>query len=77
LASFNAGLPKADDEVYTLIWIEGDLNGASVKVRALDSNRLKGKSPAEVKGLLEDPSEDWNKLFGDPAVYRRLSDNQK
>jgi hypothetical protein len=75
LASFNAGLPKADDEIYTLLWIEGDLNGASLKVRALDGNRLKGKSPAEVRGMLENPAEDWNNLFSEAVDYRRLANN--
>jgi hypothetical protein len=75
LASFGDGLPKANDDIYTLVWIEGDLSGPSINVRALNGNSVKGKSPADVKGLLENSAEDWNKLFGEAVEYRRLKGN--
>jgi hypothetical protein len=75
LATFKDGLLKPDDDPYTLLWLEGDLKGPAIRVLALDGNRTKGKGPADVKRLLESPSEDWNSVFGDATVYRRLKDN--
>jgi hypothetical protein len=74
LASFNDGLPKLDAERYTLLWIEKDGGGSGMKVRSLGGDGIKEKGPAEVKRLLEAPSTDWNSLFGDALVFRRLKD---
>jgi hypothetical protein len=75
LATFEDGLPKEDAERFTLIWLEKDVKESMV-VRSLGGgDRLKGKGPAEVKQLLEDKSADWNTLFGDSVVFRRLKDN--
>lgn len=46
-----------------------------MKVRALDGKAVKEKGPAEVKLLIEDPAMDWNKLFNEASVYRKLKDN--
>jgi hypothetical protein len=75
LASFGGGVLKADGDPYTLVWIEKDLKGPAMRVRALGGDSLKAKGPADVKRLLETPSVDWNNLFGDPSVFRRLKDN--
>jgi len=75
LATFDEGLAKADDERYTVLWLEGDLKGPAIKVFALDHERMEGKGPAEVKRLLESPSEDWKGLFGEGMIYRRMKDN--
>ena len=75
LATFEGGLPKDDMARYTLAWVERDPTGSATKIRALGGAEIKDKSPAEVKRLLEDPSVDWNNLFGDPMVFRRLKDN--
>jgi hypothetical protein len=74
LASLKDGLPKADAERYTLAWIEKDPAGHSLRLRTLGGDDLKGKGPAEVRELLEKPSGDWGKLFGDPVVFRHLKD---
>lgn len=74
LGSFGEGV-KHDTETYTVLWLDGDLGGPSVKVRALDGDRLKGQSPAQVKATLEGPGEDWSKIFGAPVDYRRLKDH--
>jgi len=74
LASFNDGIPKADAERYTLLWIEKGPAESGMKVRALDGKAVKEKEPAEVKRLLKDPATDWNKLFGEASVYRKLKD---
>lgn len=76
LATFSGGLPKDDDERYTVLWLEGDLKGSAIKVFPLDDERVEGKGPAEVKRLLESPSEDWKGLFpGEGIVYRRMKDD--
>lgn len=72
LASFNDGIPKADAERYTLLWIEKGPAESGMKIRSLDGKSVKEKGPAEVKQLLEDPSTDWSKLFGEASAYRKL-----
>ena len=74
LASFNDGLPKADADSYTLVWLDGDLKGPSIKMFALNGKAVEGKGPDQVKQMLESASQDWSALFGDPAIYRRLED---
>jgi hypothetical protein len=74
LATFDEGLSKVDDERYAILRLEGDLKGSAIKVFALDDDRVEGKGPAEVKRLLESPSEDWKALFGEGMVYRRMKD---
>jgi hypothetical protein len=72
LASSSDGLPKADTNRYTLVWIEKD--GEKVRVRALGADAVKNKGPADIRKELEAPSSDWGKLFGEPAVFHRLKD---
>jgi len=74
LASFNDGIPKPDAERYTLSWIEKGPAESGLKVRSLSGESIKGKNPAEVKRLLEDPATDWSKLFGEASVFRKLKD---
>lgn len=74
LASFAGGIPKADVERYTLIWIEKDTDAQKLRVRALGGDGVKDKTPAEIRKALETPSTDWSKLFGDPAVFHLLQD---
>jgi hypothetical protein len=74
LASFHDGITKPDDERYTLLWLEKGVEGKTLKVRALGGSGVKEKGAAEVKRLLEAPGTDWNTLFGDAAVYRKLKD---
>ena len=74
LASLNEGLPAADAKRYTLLWIEKDVNSSSMRVRALNWEKLKDKGPSDVKKMLESGSTDWNDLFGDPLDLRRLKD---
>jgi hypothetical protein len=75
LATFSDGLPKADAERYTLAWIETEPAAATIRVRALGGDGVKEKGPAAVKRLLEAPSTDWNTLFGEAMVFRRLKDH--
>lgn len=75
LASFNDGLPKADADPYTVLWLDGDLKGPAIRVQALNGKILEGKGPSDVKQLLESASEDWGRLFGEATIYRRLKDN--
>ena len=70
LATFSDGLPKADAERYTLLWIDSDSNGFSV--RALDGEGVNGKGPEAIRKLIDDSSGDWSKLFGDPMTFSRL-----
>jgi len=72
LASFNDGLPKADAERYTLVWIEKDSAGAGLKVRSLGGEGVKEKGAAEIRRLLEAPATDWNSLFGEPIIFRKI-----
>jgi hypothetical protein len=74
LATFDGGLPKADAERYTLLWIEKDPKGP-VRVRSMGGEGVKGKGPAEVKQLLDNSAVDWSSLFGEPMVFRLLKDN--
>jgi hypothetical protein len=73
LATLNGGLPGADAKRYTLLWIEKEPKGC-LRVRGLNGDSVKDKSPADVKKLLEAQSTDWNGLFGDPMDFRRLKD---
>jgi hypothetical protein len=74
LASFNDGLPKADADRYTLLWIDKDPTEPGMRVRSLGADGVKDKGPAEVKRLLEAPGTDWNSLFGEALIFRRLKD---
>jgi hypothetical protein len=74
LASFSDGLPKADAERYTLVWIEREADGPALRVRALGGEAVKDKQPVAVRKLIEDPTSDWSKLFGEPMTFRRLKD---
>lgn len=74
LATFSDGLPKADAERYTLLWIERDAAGQGLRARALGGDGVKDKGAAAVRRLLEDPTSDWSKLFGDPMTFHRLKD---
>lgn len=74
LASFSDGLPKADAERYTLLWIEKEADGRSIRVRSLGGDGVKDKGPAEVRKALDTPSADWGKLFGDSELFHRLKD---
>ena len=74
LASFSDGLPGADTERFTLVWIEKDADGKNLRVRVLGGDEVKDKSPAAIRKALETQSTDWGKLFGKPAVFHRLKD---
>ncbi len=74
LASFSDGLPKADAERYTLLWIEKDAVGGKLRVRALGGEAVKTKSPAELRKALETQSTDWMKFFGEAATFQRLKE---
>ena len=74
LASFHDGVPKADAERYKLLWLEKGPAESGLKVRSLGGDGVKEKGPAEVKRLLETPGTDWNTLFGEASVYRKLKD---
>ena len=76
LASFNDGLPKAGAERYTLAWVEKAPGGSGMTVRSLGGDGVKEKGAAEVKRLLETPSTDWNSLFGEPMVFKKLKDKE-
>lgn len=70
LATFSDGLPKADAGRHTLLWIDSDPSGFSV--RALGGEGVKGKEPAAIRKLIEDSTGDWSQLFGDAMTFRRL-----
>lgn len=74
LASFSDGLPTADAERYTLVWIAKETDGKKLRVRALGGDGVKDKSPAAIRKALETQSTDWGKLFGEPAIFHRLKD---
>ena len=74
IASFSNGLPKSNENIYTLLWVEGDLKGPTITVFSLDGERLKGKGAEEVRRALESPAQDWGSFFGKGVVYRRLKD---
>lgn len=74
LASFSDGLPKADAERYTLVWIEKEPDGRKLRLRSLGGDGVKDKGPAQVRKALETQSTDWGKLFGEPVVFHRLKD---
>jgi len=56
------------------VWIEKCPAESGMKIRSLDGKAVKGKGPAEVNQLLDDPTTDWNKLFGEASVFRKLKD---
>lgn len=60
-----------DTEVYTLIWIEKK-EGGKLTVRPLDG-KMEKKGAAEVKRLLEDPATQWNDLFVEAKVFKRIT----
>ena len=74
LATLSDGIPKADTERYTLVWIEKEADANKLRVRALTNASVKGKTPAEIRQALEAPSGDWSKFFGEPAVFQRVKD---
>lgn len=74
LASFADGLPNADVERYTLVWIDKEADGKKLRVRTLGGDGVKEKGPAAIRKALETQSTDWGKLFGEPAVFHRLKD---
>ncbi len=74
LASFSDGLPKADAERFTLVWIEKERDGQKLSVRVLGGDGVDEKSPAQIRKELETPSTDWRKLFDKPVVFHRLQD---
>jgi hypothetical protein len=67
---------KADEPLDTLTppCESYDREEVAVIGQALDGKAVKEKGPTEVKQLLEDPATDWNKLFGEASVYRKLKD---
>jgi hypothetical protein len=74
LATFTGGLPKPDAERFTLLWIEKEADGKTLRVRSLSGDGVKGKRAADVRKELETPASYWTKLFGDAAVFHRLKD---
>ena len=74
LASFGGGVPKPDAERFTLVWIEKEAGGQSLRMRSLGGDGVKEKGAAGIRKELETPSSDWSKLFGEPVVFRRLKD---
>ena len=60
-----------DKEVYTLVWLEKAADG-KLSVRPLNWE-LKKKSPADLRRMIEDPGGDWNALFVEPKVFKRIS----
>ena len=75
LATFNGGMPKADDARFTLVWLEKEADGQKIRVRALEGEALKGKGPADLRKELESAASDWGKLFGEGAVFHRLKEH--
>lgn len=76
IATFDGGVPKTDTERYTLIWLEKDAAGQTIRVRALGGEGVKEKGPAQVKALLEKADSEWPALFGDAETFRRCKDEQ-
>lgn len=74
LATFSDGLPKTDEERYTLLWVDKSASDSTLQVRALGGDGLKDKSPAEVRQLLNAPETDWNGHFGEAMRFHRLPD---
>jgi hypothetical protein len=70
LGSLQKGAPPKDAKKYTMLWLEPKL-GDSLSVRVLktaSSRRL-----PDIRQKLEDPESDWEKLFGEGKVFRRLT----
>ena len=63
--------PGQDSEAYTLIWIE-KADGGKFVVRPLNG-KMEKKGPTEVKRLLEDPGTNWDELFADAKVFKRIT----
>ncbi len=63
--------PGQDNEACTLIWIE-EKEAGKLTVRPLNG-KMEKKGPAEVKRLLEDPGTNWDKLFVEAKVFKRIS----
>ncbi len=74
LATFGEGLPQVGAERFTLLWIENDAAGSTIKVRALGGAEVKEQGSAALKKLLDDPVGDWSKVFGETMIFRRLKD---
>ena len=60
-----------DNEVYTLIWIEKVAPG-KLNVRPLNG-KMEKTVPADLRKMLEDPGSNWNELFVEPKVFKRIS----
>lgn len=73
LAAPKGKVPSADDDNYTLLWIEQRADG-SLSVRALDGGAVvrKGLYPSLLRKYLASPGSDWGKVFGAPMVFTKL-----
>lgn len=72
LAQPDGKRPERQDDVFTLIWLEPQPDGA-MQVRALDGNAIaKAKIAPDALGkILAAPSFDWDSVFGSPTVFRK------
>ncbi len=73
-ATYEEGLPDGDALTHTLIWLQKDAPD-TFTVRALSSEGVQTSSPAALKKALEAEGSDWNKIFGEPLIFKRLPNN--
>ena len=71
-ASFEDGIPGKDVPIYNILWLKKDAAADSFSVRTLKHEGPQTESAAAAKKALEDKGGDWEKLFGEAVVFKRL-----
>ena len=72
LSTFKGGPPKPESKKFTLLWIQPQADGSLLMRPADGKSSLSRMTAAEARKILEDPSSDWDTLFGQADAYRRL-----
>lgn len=62
--------PAADDEAWTIIWIEKK-EPLMLSIRACNGDKKK-LGPDGTRKFLEDAASDWSEVFGDAAVFKKV-----
>ena len=73
LGTVKGEAPDANDEKYTVVWLEKK-SATEMNVRALKGAGAERRGAAATRRLLEDPAADWQNLFGDAVIFKRLND---
>lgn len=73
VATYDDGLPRADQPVYTVLWVE-QTGADALTIRSLANEGPQTASPEAARKALEAKEGDWTSLFGEAVVFTRLAD---